>query len=141
MEVKCWGLLCFARWHTLLLSVLLLRSFVRRAVGWTSSSSYGKRASLHRSVKLHGVVHSSKDIQVRHMQLHYRTKDLCFKVNKVNRIGCPAIAAVHNMAPAFDISSAGPVVAASDGNCNLHCSGRKLWRSFRYGVHRCLQIL
>ncbi|DBA75406.1 TPA: hypothetical protein ACH3X1_010669 [Trebouxia sp. C0004] len=40
-----------------------VRSFVRRAVSWTSTLSSGKRAPLRRSVRLHGVLHTAMDIQ------------------------------------------------------------------------------
>ena len=33
-------------------------------MSWTASVSYGKKAALHRSVRLHGVLHTPVDIQV-----------------------------------------------------------------------------
>ena len=47
----------------------LYRSFVKSALSWTSTMSFGRRSALQRmqSVKLHGVLHTSADIQVRHL--------------------------------------------------------------------------
>ncbi|KAL0033997.1 hypothetical protein WJX79_001974 [Trebouxia sp. C0005] len=41
----------------------ILKSFVRRAVSWTTTLSSGRRAPLRRSVRLHGVLHTAVDIQ------------------------------------------------------------------------------
>ena len=40
------------------------RSFVRKAISWTTSSLHGWRTGLQRSVKIHGVVHTPSDIKV-----------------------------------------------------------------------------
>lgn len=47
----------------------LYRSFVKSALSWTSTMSFGRRSALQRmqSVKLHGVLHTPADIQVRHL--------------------------------------------------------------------------
>lgn len=47
----------------------LTRSFVKRALSWTSTFSYTggsmlRRSGQHRPVKLHGVLHTPSDIQV-----------------------------------------------------------------------------
>jgi len=66
MTVRSHAYIRFVPMHSIA-SLLVLRSFVRRAVSWTSTLSSGKRAPLRRSVRLHGVLHTALDIQVRHL--------------------------------------------------------------------------
>ena len=64
----------------------LLRSFLRRALSWSSTLYLSKQILIREtwSVKLHGVVHADTDVQVRRLPLcGVKHIDRCFSLGTI----------------------------------------------------------